>query len=227
MFPSIFRSHIQSHQHHIFPIQVTKTDICEKRIPESLFICSNTIQETGNLSCCRVFCHQKQLGRLGNSLLHSFFGAGLMGWKTDMFNFHCLICLFRKNVAKSQAIEPFLVSGQADYGYVMPHGRNHFFLQILYGKLNAGGIDTRVATQFFALQHFFINTQFHTMIHIIHKSQYADRTGGNVQKFFHIFFSREGQSGYSQLSREIFCLKLLVSGHHQQIELCFLAIAQE
>lgn len=66
---------------------------------------------------------------------------------------------------------------------IMFHGGKHLFDQIHRPHPEAGGIDAGVASEIFAVQHLFIDQQLHLMFLIVHQSQHADRTGGDIQKF--------------------------------------------
>lgn len=61
------------------------------------------------------------------------------------------------------------------------------FDQIRRPHPEAGGIDAGVASEIFAVQHLLIDQQLHLMFLIVHQSQHADRTGGDIQEFLHVF----------------------------------------
>ena len=69
----------------------------------------------------------------------------------------------------------------------MFHGGKHLFDQIRRPHAEAGGIDAGMASEIFTVQHLLIDQQLHLMFLIVHQSQHADRTGGDIQEFLHVF----------------------------------------
>lgn len=109
----------------------------------------------------------------------------------------------------------------------MFHGGKHLFDQIRRPHPEAGGIDAGMASEIFTVQHLLIDQQLHLMFLIVHQSQHADRTGGDIQEFLHVFRLGKRKPRRADLRRQILGVEHLGIRDHQQIKCGLLTVAQE
>ena len=62
---------------------------------------------------------------------------------------------------------------------------------------------------------------------VVHQAHDADRTGFDIQVLQHFLRTGEGQPGGMNLGGQLLSLEFLVPGHHQQIEVRPLPVAEE
>ena len=65
------------------------------------------------------------------------------------------------------------------------------------------------------------------MFLVIHETQNTERTGGDIQIFFHVLSVSKGKPGRADLGGEFFGFKGFITGHHQQVEAGTLPVAQQ
>ena len=107
------------------------------------------------------------------------------------------------------------------------YGRKHLFDQICRPHAKAGGIDTGVAPEIFAVQHLLIDQQLHLMFLIVHQTEHTDRSGSDIQEFLHVFRLGKRKPRRADLRRQILGMEHLGIRDHQQIKGRLLAVAQE
>ena len=108
----------------------------------------------------------------------------------------------------------------------MSHGGKDNLHQILGEDTQTGGVDAGMHANILALQNIRIHEKLYMVIFVIHQTQYTDRAGGDVQIFLHIAAVCKGQPGRADLPGKLLGLKGLVAGHHQQIKVSALPVAQ-
>jgi len=108
----------------------------------------------------------------------------------------------------------------------MPHGGDDLIYQVFRAQPQAGGVDTGVAADVFALENILIDQKLHMVFLVVHQAQNAQGAGSDVQKLLHIFRGRKGQPGGADLLGKILGLEGLVSGHQKQVERGALPVAE-
>ncbi len=105
--------------------------------------------------------------------------------------------------------------------------RAKFAQQVLGAQLDAAGVLAGVAAQVFAPQNLLVDDQAHPPLGVVHQAQHADAARVQVEELFHKSLPRKAETGHAQLGGEVLGLERLVPGHHQQIELGLLPVAEE
>ena len=108
---------------------------------------------------------------------------------------------------------------------LMAHGGDDFFHEVLRAQPQGGGVDAGVAAEELTLQDILIHQQLYHMLPIVHQAQNAQRTGSNVQIFFHILCRGKRKPRRTYLGRQILGLERLVPGKKEQIESRTLPVA--
>jgi hypothetical protein len=84
-----------------------------------------------------------------------------------------------------------------------------------------------MAAQVFVLKNILIDQKLNGMFFVIHKTHDTDSSRLYVKIFEHVLRISKRKPGRAYLSRQFLCLEFLVSGHHEQIELCLLTVAEK
>ena len=106
--------------------------------------------------------------------------------------FALLICFFIgihsfvKFKLSNDGYEKLLQPGQFYISGFVAHGGDDFLHQVGSPKLQRSGVDAGVDTDIVSREHILVDQQLYPVFLIIHKTQYTQRTGGDVQETLHI-----------------------------------------
>ena len=82
-------------------------------------------------------------------------------------------------------------------------------------------------TEKFFFQYIPVDKELNLFHGIEHQSHDRDRSGSQIQKFFHIFRGSEREPCRLYLGGELFCLECFFTRHQKQVESCLLAVAEK
>lgn len=130
--------------------------------------------------------------------------------------------------ARARALPLLTIPRQVHKRIGMVDGRKKNIQKIQGTDFQAGGIDAGMAADvFMTIDYRPVDQKLYLVFPVIHQTQNADRTWGNVQIFFHIFFAGKGQAGAADLAGQNGGFEFLHSRHHEKIEFGFLGIAEK
>lgn len=103
-----------------------------------------------------------------------------------------------------------------------------FFQQIGGADLYTGSVDAGMAAHVLVFFHNgLIDQQADAAVFVIHQPKDADGAGCDIQKLLHIFGIGEGKAGAADLFGQYGGFEFFGAGHHEQVKIGFLGIAQE
>uniref|UniRef100_UPI004026A78C nucleotidyltransferase family protein n=1 Tax=Coprococcus sp. TaxID=2049024 RepID=UPI004026A78C len=99
-YPAILWQNINTKDHYIFSGRIIQICILKEFITQNRFICRQTINKSGNLTCCFIYRNQKHFRHFLHTQMHHLRSTGLIRRKTDPFDLCCLLCFILFNISK-------------------------------------------------------------------------------------------------------------------------------
>lgn len=105
--------------------------------------------------------------------------------------------------------------------------RKDLLLQVARRKADGAGVLAGVAAEHFLVEHVLVNDEADPVGFVVHQAQHGHAARMEVQELLHGRLVGEGQAAAADLGRELLRFEGLVAGHHQQVKLRPLPIAEE